>query len=45
MIDELLDEEGSELYIKPASNYVKLSTPVNMFMLAKEHIYGKGQNV
>ena len=45
MIDELLDEEGSELYIKPASNYVKLSTPVNMFMLAKERIYGKDQNV
>ena len=35
IIDDLLDETGSELYIKPASNYVKPNTPVNLFTLSK----------
>lgn len=35
IIDDLLDEDGSELYIKTASNYVKLGVPVNMYTLTK----------
>ncbi|MDR1833927.1 MAG: hypothetical protein LBQ92_04650 [Propionibacteriaceae bacterium] len=34
VFEDLLDEEGSELYLKPASRYVKLGEPVGMFTAA-----------
>lgn len=35
IIDDLLDEDGSELYIKPADHYVKTGVPVSMFTLVR----------
>ena len=35
VIDELLDESGSELYMKPAVNYVKPGKPVNSYVLTE----------
>ncbi|HOO28446.1 MAG TPA: hypothetical protein PLU43_08270, partial [Lachnospiraceae bacterium] len=32
---ELLDADGSEIYMKPASDYVKLETPVNFYLLTE----------
>ena len=32
---DLLDEDGSELYMKPASHYVALGQPVNSYILAE----------
>lgn len=31
IFDDLLDEDGSEIYMKPASNYVKINTSVSLF--------------
>lgn len=31
IFDDLLDEEGSEIYMKPAGNYVKTDAPVSLF--------------
>lgn len=31
IFDDLLDEDGSEIYMKPASNYVKVNTSVSLF--------------
>jgi len=35
LFEDLLDEEGSELYMKPASNYVKTGVPVNFYTLTQ----------
>lgn len=35
LIDDLLDETGSELYMKPASNYVELGRPVDGYTLTE----------
>lgn len=35
VIDELLDEDGSELYMKPAKNYVKVGVPVDSYTLTE----------
>ena len=35
LIADLLDEDGSELYMKPAGHYVELGTPVNSYILAE----------
>lgn len=35
LITELLDEDGSELYMKPASNYVVIGEPVNSYILTE----------
>lgn len=35
VITDLLDEDGSELYMKPASHYVPLGQPVNSYILAE----------
>ena len=34
LFDELLTDEGSEIYIKPASLFVNIDTPVPLFTLA-----------
>lgn len=34
IFEDLLDEEGSELYIKPAGRYVRLNTPVDFYTAA-----------
>ena len=35
LIDELLDEDGSEMYMKPASNYVSIGVPVDSYILTE----------
>ena len=35
LIDDLLDESGSEMYMKPASNYVPVGVPVDSYILAE----------
>ena len=35
LIDDLLDESGSEMYMKPASNYVPVGVPVDSYTLAE----------
>ena len=35
LIEDLLDEDGSELYMKPASNYVQLGVPVDSYILTE----------
>ena len=35
LLRDLLDEDGSELYMKPASHYVALGQPVNSYILAE----------
>ena len=35
MITEILDESGSELYMKPAANYVAIGTPVDSYTLTE----------
>ena len=35
LIDDLLDESGSEMYMKPASNYVPIGVPVDSYILAE----------
>ena len=35
LIDELLDESGSELYIKPVTNYVPAGVPVDLYTLSE----------
>lgn len=35
LIDDLLDESGSELYMKPVSNYVSLGIPVDSYTLTE----------
>ncbi len=35
LIDDLLDESGSEMYMKPASNYVPLGVPVDSYILTE----------
>lgn len=35
LIDDLLDESGSELYMKPVSNYVKIGVPVDSYTLTE----------
>ncbi len=35
LINDLLDEDGSELYMKPASNYVVLGQPVDAYTLTE----------
>lgn len=34
IFDELLDEEGSEIYMRPMSDYVSIDRPVNFFTVA-----------
>jgi voltage-gated potassium channel Kch len=33
--DNLLQDDGSEIYLKPASNYVEIGTPVNFFTIVE----------
>ena len=35
LIDDLLDESGSELYMKPVSDYVTLGVPVDSYILSE----------
>ena len=35
LIDDLLDESGSELYMKPASDYVKVGVPVDSYTVTE----------
>ena len=35
LIDDLLDESGSEMYMKPASDYVPVGVPVDSYILAE----------
>lgn len=35
IFDDLLDEEGSEIYMRPVGDYVDLSTPVNFYTIAE----------
>ena len=35
LIDDLLDESGSEMYMKPASNYVPVGVPVDSYILTE----------
>ncbi|MET0439778.1 MAG: hypothetical protein ABW043_19980 [Devosia sp.] len=35
IFDDLLDEEGSELYMRPASDYVALGVPVNFYTVTE----------
>ena len=35
LIDELLDEKGSELYMKPVANYVQTGVPVDCYTLTE----------
>ena len=35
MITEILDESGSELYMKPAANYVAIGMPVDSYTLTE----------
>ena len=35
LVDELLDDSGSELYMKPISNYVSIGEPVDSYTLAE----------
>ncbi|MBU1307110.1 MAG: hypothetical protein KKF33_16530, partial [Alphaproteobacteria bacterium] len=35
IFDELLDEEGSEIYMRPAEDYVQLGTPVNFYTITQ----------
>lgn len=35
LIDDLLDESGSEMYMKPVSNYVPLGVPVDSYILTE----------
>ena len=35
LIDDLLDEDGSEMYMKPASNYVSIGVPVDSYILTE----------
>ena len=35
LLRDLLDEDGSELYMKPASHYVALGQPVNSYILSE----------
>ncbi|MBQ6998555.1 MAG: hypothetical protein IJN62_02070 [Clostridia bacterium] len=42
LIDDLLDESGSEMYMKPVANYVPLGVPVDSYMLT-ESVARKGE--
>ena len=42
LIDDLLDEDGSEMYMKPASNYVSIGVPVDSYILT-ESVARKGE--
>ncbi len=35
LFEDILDEEGSELYMKPMENYVKLQTPVDFYTITE----------
>lgn len=35
LIEDLLDESGSEMYMKPASNYVSIGVPVDSYILTE----------
>lgn len=35
LIDDFLDEDGSEMYMKPASNYVSIGVPVDSYILTE----------
>lgn len=35
IFDDLLDEDGSEIYMRPVGDYVDLSTPVNFYTIAE----------
>ena len=35
LINELLDESGSELYMKPAADYVAIGVPVDSYILTE----------
>ena len=35
LIDDLLDESGSEMYMKPAANYVPIGVPVDSYILTE----------
>ena len=35
LIDDFLDESGSEMYIKPVANYVPLGVPVDSYILTE----------
>ena len=35
LIDDLLDESGSEMYMKPAANYVPIGIPVDSYILTE----------
>ena len=38
IFDDLLDEDGSEIYMRPAEDYVRLGTPVNFYTIAQAAI-------
>ena len=40
---ELLDSDGSEIYLKPARNYVELNGPINMYTLS--HLVSRREEV
>lgn len=42
VFDDLFDAEGSEIYVKPAANYIKTGTPVNFYTLC-ESAAAKGE--
>jgi hypothetical protein len=35
IFDDLLDEEGSEIYMRPVGDYVDLAKPVNFYTIAE----------
>lgn len=35
VFDDLFDPEGSELYLKPAEDYVELGRPINFYTVAE----------
>jgi hypothetical protein len=35
IFDDLLDEEGSEIYMRPADDYVELGLPVNFYTVTE----------
>ncbi len=35
IFDDLLDEQGSEIYMRPVESYIELGRPVNFFTIAE----------
>ncbi len=44
VFEDILDEDGSEIYMKPASNYIHVDEPVNFFTLTASGIQ-KGHTI